>query len=65
MGSLALTLAPTWLLTGPRTLLCMYSIYPMLVRATRKNGLYAALLGSFLLLMIVCSYMYVVVGNIL
>jgi len=62
---LALTLAPTWLLTGPRMIFCMYPLYPMLVRSTRKNGLYLTALILFLLLMILCSYMYAVVGNIL
>lgn len=62
---LALVLAPTWLLTGPRMIFCMYPLYPMLVRATRKNWLYMTALLIFLALLILCSYMYAVVGNIL
>ena len=62
---LALTLAPTWLLTGPRMIFCMYPLYPMLVRATRKKGLYATLLICSLILLVICSYMYAVVGNLL
>ena len=62
---LALTLAPTWLLTGPRMIFCLYPLYPMLVRVTRKNALYIIALVSFLLLLILCSYMYAVVGNLL
>lgn len=64
-GYLAITLAPTWLLTGPRMIFCLYALYPMLVRATRRNWLYAVLLVSSLALMILCSYMYAVVGNLL
>lgn len=62
---LALTLAPTWLLTGPRMILCMYPLYPMLTQATRRKGLYAFTLIVFLVMMIICSYMYAVVGNLL
>lgn len=62
---LTMTLAPTWLLTGPRMILCMYALYPMLSRASRKTWVYGSLLALSLLLMIVCSYMYAVVGNIL
>ena len=62
---MALTLAPTWLLTGPRMILCMYPLYPMLAQVTRRKGLYALTLVLFLLMMIFCSYMYAVVGNLL
>ena len=62
---LTITLAPTWLLTGPRMILSMYPLYPMLAEATRRKGLYGALLAVFLVLLIMCSYMYAVVGNLL
>lgn len=62
---LSMTLASTWLLTGPRMVLMMYAVYPMLTQATRRKGLYAALLLIFLIAMILCSYMYAVVGNLL
>ncbi len=62
---LSLTLASTWLLTGPRMVLCMYPLYPMLTQVTRRKGLYAFTLIVFLLGMIFCSYMYAVVGNLL
>ncbi len=64
-GYLALTLAPTWLLTGPRMIYCLYALYPMLARASRRKWAYGTLLLLSLILMIVCSYMYAVVGNIL
>lgn len=64
-GYLALTLAPTWLLTGPRMVFCMYALYPMMTRASRKRGVYAVLLTISILLMIVCAYMYSIVGNLL
>lgn len=62
---LSLTLASTWLLTGPRMILCMYPLYPMLTQVTRRKGLYAFTLVAFTLMMIFCSYMYAVVGNLL
>ena len=62
---MTLTLAPTWLLTGPRMILSMYPLYPMLAEATRRKGMYGALLGVFLVLLVMCSYMYAVVGNLL
>ena len=62
---LSLALASTWLLTGPRMVLTMYPIYPMLTQVTRKKGLYALALVAFLIAMICCSYMYAVVGNLL
>lgn len=62
---LTITLAPTWLLTGPRMILCMYPLYPMLTQVTRRKGLYAFTLIAFLIMMIICSYMYTVVGNLL
>ena len=62
---LTAALAPTWLLTGPRMILCMYALYPMLSRASRKKQIYGTLLLLSLILMIVCSYMYAVVGNLL
>lgn len=62
---LTATLAPTWLLTGPRMILCMYALYPMLSRATRNKWVYGSMLILSLLLTIICSYMYAVVGNIL
>ena len=62
---LSLALASTWLLTGPRMVLTMYPIYPMLTQVTRRKGLYALALVSFLIAMIFCSYMYAVVGNLL
>ena len=64
-GYLALTLAPTWLLTGPRMVFCMYALYPLLTRASRKRGVYAPLLVLSVILMVVGAYMYAVVGNIL
>lgn len=62
---LTLTLASTWLLNGPRMIASMYSLYPMLAGVTRKKGLYGAMLAVFLVGLIVCSYMYAVVGNLL
>ena len=63
---LTLTFAPTWLLTGPRMALTMYSVYPMLtLLVSRRNSAYATLLVVSLLLMIGFSYMYTVVGNVL
>lgn len=64
-GYLTITLAPTWLLTGSRTIFCMYALYPMLARASRRKWVYGSLLLASVLLMIVCSYMYAVVGNLL
>lgn len=62
---LTLTLASTWLLTGPRMLISMYPLYSMLAEATRRKGLYGVLLTFFLILLATCSYMYAVVGNML
>lgn len=62
---LTLTLASTWLLTGPRMLISMYPLYSMLAEATRRKGLYGVLLTIFLILLAACSYMYAVVGNML
>ncbi len=62
---LAATLAPTWLLTGPRMIFCMYPTYLMLPRATYHNRLYNAMRVIFTVLMILYSFMYVVIGNVL
>lgn len=62
---LTLTLAPTWLLTGPRMILSLYPLYPMLAEVTRRKGLYGVLLVVFLTLLVASSYMYAVVGNLL
>ena len=62
---LSLSLSSTWLLTGPRMILTMYPLYPMLTLVSRRRGLYALTLVLFLLGMIFCSYMYAVVGNLL
>ncbi len=62
---LSLTMAPTWLLTGPRLLAGMYAIYPLLAQVTRHKGLYIVLLAGSLALMMAFSYMYAVVGNVL
>ena len=62
---LSATLAPTWLLTGPRMIFGMYTTYIMLTRAARKKWVYVLLMLCFVPLMIVCSYMYTVMGNLL
>lgn len=62
---LSMTLAPTWLLTGPRMIFCMYTTYLMLPRATYHNGLYRWMRGVFTVLMILYSFMYAVLGNVL
>ena len=62
---LSATLAPTWLLTGPRMIFGMYTTYIMLTRAARRKWVYALLMFCFVPLMLVCSYMYTVMGNLL
>ncbi len=62
---LIITLSPTWLLTGPRMIFCMYPTYLLLPRATYHNRLYNCMRIVFTILLILYSYMYVVVGNVL
>jgi len=62
---LSITIAPTWLLSGPRMIFCMYTTYIMLTRASRRRWVYSLLLPCSIVLMLLCSYMYVVVGNLL
>ncbi len=62
---LSFTLAPTWLLTGPRMIFCMYPTYLLLPRATYHNRLYSCMRIVFTILLVLYSYMYVVVGNVL
>ena len=62
---LSATLAPTWLLTGPRMIFGMYTTYIMLTRASRRQWAYVLILTCSIILMMLCSYMYVVVGNLL
>ncbi len=62
---LSATLAPTWLLTGPRMIFGMYTIYIMLTRAARRKWVYVLLMTCSVPLMILCAYMYAVVGNLL
>ena len=59
------SVAPTWLLSGPRYLTAMYPVYPMLGLLTRKKWAFICVLGVFAILCAVAGAMFAVEACIL
>ena len=59
------SVAPTWLLSGPRYLTAMYAAYPMLAMITRRRWIFAVLFIIMAALCAVAGAMYSVMGCIL
>lgn len=59
------SVAPTWLLSGPRYLTAMYAAYPMLASLTRRKWAFAIMLGVMAAMCAVAGAMYSVMGCIL
>jgi len=59
------SVAPTWLLSGPRYLTAMYPSYLILALISRKRPVYFILLGLFAVLCAVAGAMFAVKGCIL
>ena len=61
---LAITMSPSWMLSGPRTLTAMYPLYIMLALASRKKWNYIAIMAVSIALMCFFSYMYALMGSV-
>lgn len=61
----AVVLAPTWLLSGPRYLYGLCALPFMQAALTRRNGMHALLLGISVLLLFVWTYAYTILGYVL
>ena len=59
------SVAPTWLLSGPRYLTALYATYPALAVLFRKKAAFAILAVLFALLCLVCGAMFAGYGCIL
>ena len=59
------SVAPTWLLSGPRYLTAMYAAYPMLALITRRGWVFAVVFSVMAALCAVAGAMYLVMGCIL
>ncbi len=60
-----ISFSPTWLLSGPRYLMAMYALYPMLVLLARRRWARAAIGGILVLGTVYCALQYAVFGNLL
>ena len=58
-------IAPTWLLSGPRYLAAMYTLYPALALLTRKRWQFAAVLTVMAVFSAYMSALYIVYGCVL
>ena len=61
---LVLTMSPSWMLSGPRTLTAMYPLYIMLALTSRKKWNYVAIMAASVVLMCFFSYMYSLMGSV-
>ena len=61
---LVLTMSPSWMLSGPRTLTAMYPLYIMLALASRKKWNYIGIMAVSVALMCFFSYMYSLMGSV-
>ena len=59
------SVAPTWLLSGPRYLTALYAVYPALAVLFRKKAAFALLAIAFGLLCLVSGGMFAGYGCIL
>ena len=61
---LFLTMAPSWMLSGPRTVTSLYPIYMMLAVVSRKKWTYLIIMLLSIILMCCFAYMYALVGSV-
>ena len=61
---MALTLSPSWLLSGPRLITAMYPLYPMLAVITRRKSAYLVVIALSIVLTCVFSYLYAITGTV-
>ncbi|MBR3504044.1 MAG: hypothetical protein IKO07_07345 [Clostridia bacterium] len=61
---LVITMSPSWMLSGPRTLTSMYPLYIMLALASRKKWNYIIVMTVSIALMCFFSYMYSLMGSV-
>ena len=61
---LVITMSPSWMLSGPRTLTSMYPLYIMLALISRKKWYYVALMVVSVLLLCFFGYMYALSGSV-
>ena len=59
------SIAPTWLLSGPRYLAAMYTLYPILAQLTRKKSTFFWVLALMIILSAYMSAQYIVAGCVL
>lgn len=60
-----ISFSPTWLLSGPRYLMAMYALYPMLTLLLKGRLRMAAAVLVFLTGLVYCALQYAVFGNLL
>ena len=60
-----ISFSPTWLLSGPRYLMAMYALYPMLALIARGRWRRAAIGALLILGTVYCALQYAVFGNLL
>lgn len=56
-------LAPTWLLSGPRYLMALYALYPMLTLITRRKWQDRAMMTGMILTGFYSVYVFVILGT--
>ena len=61
---LVITMAPSWMLSGPRTLTAMYPLYIMLALISRKKWYYVALMVLSIIMLCFFGYMYALMGSV-
>ncbi|MBO4298276.1 MAG: hypothetical protein J5602_00845 [Clostridia bacterium] len=61
---LVITMSPSWMLSGPRTLTSMYPLYIMLALVSRKKWYYVALMVISVMMMCFFGYMYALTGSV-
>ena len=61
---MALTLSPSWLLSGPRLITAMYPLYPMLAVISRRKSAYLVAMILSIILTCVFSYLYAISGTV-
>ena len=61
---LMITMAPGWLLSGPRTITSIYPVYIMLAMISRKKWNYLAIIALFIAALCFFSYTYALMGSV-
>ena len=61
---LVITMTPSWMLSGPRTLTSMYPLYIMLALISRKKGYYIMLMAVSVAMLCFFGYMYALMGSV-